>query len=380
VINYGKQFIDTADINAVVKVLKSSWLTQGPEVKKFEKKLNTFFGSKYSCVVSNGTAALHLTGLALGWKKGDIVLTSALTFLASANCILYSGAKPELIDINVSNYNIDIDKLEKKLKKISKKVVAIVATDYAGHPCNWIKLKKIAEKYKIKLINDNCHALGAKINKNKKYAIKYADIVTQSYHPVKHVTTGEGGAILSNDKKLIEKVKILRSHGVIKKKRFDPWYYEMQKLGYNYRLSDLQCALGISQLNKISKFIKRRREIAEIYNKAFSNDLRFKIPSIEKNYTHSYHLYPLQIKFKNLKITKKFLFKKMLKEKINLQVHYIPLHIQPYYKKNFNLKIGDFPSAEIFYKQEVSLPIYYSLKNNEINKVIKCIKKYCIKK
>ena len=148
-INYGKQFIDTADINAVVKVLKSSWLTQGPEVKKFEKKLNTFFGSKYSCVVSNGTAALHLTGLALGWKKGDIVLTSALTFLASANCILYSGAKPELIDINVSNYNIDIDKLEKKLKKISKKVVAIVATDYAGHPCNWIKLKKIAEKYKI---------------------------------------------------------------------------------------------------------------------------------------------------------------------------------------------------------------------------------------
>lgn len=379
-INYGKQFIDTADINAVVKVLKSSWLTQGPEVKKFEKKLNTFFGSKYSCVVSNGTAALHLTGLALGWKKGDIVLTSALTFLASANCILYSGAKPELIDINVSNYNIDIDKLEKKLKKISKKVVAIVATDYAGHPCNWIKLKKIAEKYKIKLINDNCHALGAKINKNKKYAIKYADIVTQSYHPVKHVTTGEGGAILSNDKKLIEKVKILRSHGVIKKKRFDPWYYEMQKLGYNYRLSDLQCALGISQLNKISKFIKRRREIAEIYNKAFSNDLRFKIPSIEKNYTHSYHLYPLQIKFKNLKITKKFLFKKMLKEKINLQVHYIPLHIQPYYKKNFNLKIGDFPSAEIFYKQEVSLPIYYSLKNNEINKVIKCIKKYCIKK
>jgi len=380
VINYGKQFIDTADIKAVVKVLNSSWLTQGPEVRKFENKLNIFFGSKYSCVVSNGTAALHLAGLALGWKKGDIVLTSALTFLASANCILYSGAKPELIDINESNYNIDINKLEKKLKKISKKVVAIVATDYAGYPCDWVKLKKIAADYKIKLINDNCHAIGAKINKNRKYASKYADIVTQSFHPVKHITTGEGGAILSNDKKIIEKVKILRSHGVIKKKSFDPWYYEMRKLGYNYRLSDLQCALGISQLKKINKFINRRREIAALYNKAFSNDLRFIVPSIEKNYTHSYHLYPLQIKFNNLKITKQYLFKKMLKEKINLQVHYIPLHMQPYYKKNCNFKIGDFATVEKFYKQEVSLPIYYSLKNKEINKVVKYIKKYCIKK
>lgn len=379
-INYGKQFIDTADINAVIKVLNSSWLTQGPEVKKFENKLNIFFGSKYSCVVSNGTAALHLAGLALGWKKGDIILTSTLTFLASANCILYSGAKPELIDINESNYNIDIDKLEKKLKKISKKVVAIVATDYAGYPCDWAKLKKIAVKYKIKLINDNCHAIGAKINKNRKYALKHADIVTQSFHPVKHITTGEGGAILSNNKKIIEKVKILRSHGVIKKKSFNPWYYEMQQLGYNYRLSDLQCALGISQLNKINKFVKRRREIANIYNKAFSNDLRFKVPAIKKNYTHSYHLYPLQIKFNNLKITKQSLFKKMLKEKINLQVHYIPLHMQPYYMKNFNFKVGSFPSAEKFYKQEVSLPIYYSLENNEVKKVIKYIKKYCIKK
>lgn len=379
-INYGKQFIDTADINAVVKVLNSSLLTQGPEVQKFENKLNIFFGSKYSCVVSNGTAALHLVGLALGWKKGDIVLTSTLTFLASANCIIYSGATPKLIDINETNYNIDVNKLEKKLDKISKKVVAIVATDYAGHPCEWAKLKKIAEKYKIKLINDNCHAMGSKINNNRKYALKYADIVTQSFHPVKHVTTGEGGAILSNDKKIIEKAKILRSHGVVKKKGFDPWFYEMQKLGYNYRLSDLQCALGISQFKKINKFIKKRRKIANIYNKAFAHDSRFEIPKVEKNYTHSYHLYPLQIKFNNLKINKRILFKKMIKKKINLQVHYIPLHLQPYYKKNFNFKVGDFPNAEKFYKQEVSLPIYYSLKKKEINKVIKNIKKFCIKK
>ena len=321
-----------------------------------------------------------MVGLALGWKKGDIVLTSTLTFLASANCIIYSGATPKLIDINETNYNIDVNKLEKKLNKISKKVVAIVATDYAGHPCEWAKLKKIAEKYKIKLINDNCHAMGSKINNNRKYALKYADIVTQSFHPVKHVTTGEGGAILSNDKKIIEKAKILRSHGVIKKKSFDPWFYEMQKLGYNYRLSDLQCALGTSQFKKINKFIKKRRKIADIYNKSFANDSRFKIPKVEKNYTHSYHLYPLQIKFNNLKINKKTLFKKMIKKKINLQVHYIPLHLQPYYKKNFNFKAGDFPNAEKFYKQEVSLPIYYSLKKKEINKVIKNIKKFCIKK
>tara|TARA_B100001123_G_scaffold442457_1_gene586104 strand:- start:15779 stop:16939 length:1161 start_codon:yes stop_codon:yes gene_type:complete len=386
VIYYGKQHIDFADIKAVSKVLKSDFLTQGPQVSKFESSLKNFFGSRYCSAVSNGTAALHLAGLALGWKPGNIVLTSSLSFLASSNCVIYTGAKPEFVDIDIFNYNIDVAKLEEKIKilrKKSKKIVAIVATDYAGQPCNWKRLKEIALRYKLTLINDNCHSLGASFNKNKKYAAKYADIVTHSYHPVKNITTGEGGAILTNDKKIDEKVKILRSHGVVRDPKLmqsnhGPWYYEMQKLGFNYRISDIQCALGISQLKKINKFIQKRKKIAKIYDTAFGNDYRFIVPKVEKNYEHSYHLYPLQINFNLLKISKRELFNKMKKKNINLQVHYIPIHLQPYYKKNFKFKSGDFPIVENFYQKEVSLPIYFSLKSNEINKVIKYIKQFCV--
>mgnify|MGYP001209770428 CR=1 FL=1 len=385
-IYYGKQHIDFADIKAVSKVLKSDFLTQGPQVSKFESSLKNFFGSRYCSAVSNGTAALHLAGLALGWKPGNIVLTSSLSFLASSNCVIYTGAKPEFVDIDIFNYNIDVAKLEEKIKilrKKSKKIVAIVATDYAGQPCNWKRLKEIALRYKLTLINDNCHSLGASFNKNKKYAAKYADIVTHSYHPVKNITTGEGGAILTNDKKIDEKVKILRSHGVVRDPKLmqsnhGPWYYEMQKLGFNYRISDIQCALGISQLKKINKFIQKRKKIAKIYDTAFGNDYRFIVPKVEKNYEHSYHLYPLQINFNLLKISKRELFNKMKKKNINLQVHYIPIHLQPYYKKNFKFKSGDFPIVENFYQKEVSLPIYFSLKSNEINKVIKYIKQFCV--
>ncbi len=385
-IYYGKQHIDFADIKAVSKVLKSDFLTQGPQVSKFESSLKNFFGSRYCSAVSNGTAALHLAGLALGWKPGNIVLTSSLSFLASSNCVIYTGAKPEFVDIDIFNYNIDVAKLEEKIKilrKKSKKIVAIVATDYAGQPCNWKRLKEIALRYKLTLINDNCHSLGASFNKNKKYAAKYADIVTHSYHPVKNITTGEGGAILTNDKKIDERVKILRSHGVVRDPKLmqsnhGPWYYEMQKLGFNYRISDIQCALGISQLKKINKFIQKRKKIAKIYDTAFGNDYRFIVPKVEKNYEHSYHLYPLQINFNLLKISKRELFNKMKKKNINLQVHYIPIHLQPYYKKNFKFKSGDFPIVENFYQKEVSLPIYFSLKSNEINKVIKYIKQFCV--
>ena len=289
-ISYGKQYIDSKDISAVRKVLLSDWLTQGPLISKFEFELKKYFGAKYCSVVSNGTAALHLAGLALGWKKGDIILTSPISFLATSNCILYSGATPDFIDIDKTNYNIDTNKLEEKLKKIkssSKKVVAVVATDYAGNPCNWKYLKQLASKYNFILINDNCHAIGATYYNNKSYAVKYADIVTHSYHPVKNITTGEGGAILTNNKEIFEKINTLRSHGIEKKSkeklsRKGLWYYEMHELGYNYRITDIQCALGISQLKKINKFIKRKREIAKIYDEQFSKDSIFKIPKVEK--------------------------------------------------------------------------------------------------
>ena len=377
-INYGKQYLDKKDISAVVSVLKSDWLTQGPKVKEFETSLKNFFGAKYCSVVSNGTAALHLAVKAMGWKKGDYVFTTPNSFLATSNSILYVGAKPIFIDIDPLTFNINVKKLEEKIKinkKKGRRLVGIIATDYAGQPCDWKSLKIIGRKYGLKLINDNCHAIGASFYKNKKYACKYADVVTQSYHPVKNLTTGEGGSILTNHKAIDKKVKLLRSHGVIKKKNKSPWSYEMQDLGFNYRLSDMSCALGLSQLKKVNKFIRKKQKIAQIYDKAFQNIKNIKIPLIKKNIQHSYHLYPLRIEFDKFKISKESFFRILRKKNINLQVHYIPIFLQPFYKKNFKFNVKDLKNSIKFYKEEISLPIYYSLKRKEINYVINQIKK-----
>ena len=378
-INYGKQHIDENDINAVIKILKSKYLTQGPTVKIFEDKLKNYMGAKYCCALSNGTAALHLAGLSLGWKKNDYIITTPLSFLATSNSILYCGAKPIFIDINKDTYNIDENLIEDKIINLKKKKIrikALIATDFAGNPCNWKKLKHLSKKYNFKLINDNCHALGAKYHNDGKYAQKYADITTHSYHPVKQITTGEGGALFTNDKKIFNKVNILRTHGIIKKNKKNPWYYEMHSLGFNYRLTDFQSALGISQLKKLKKFIKKRQEIASVYDKCFLNNDLIKTPTVSKFIKHAYHLYPILIDFSKIKKTKKMLFSFLKKNNISLQVHYIPIHLQPYYKKNFGYKLKDFPNVEKFYEQEVSLPIYYSLKKSEILKVARLINKF----
>jgi len=383
-ISYGRQYLDKTDISSVTKTLKSNLITQGPQVKNFEKILKKKFGSKYCAVVSSGTAALHLAAISLGWKSGDIILTTPISFLATSNCILYTNATPYFIDISETNYNIDVIKLERKidlLKKKKKRIKAIIATDFAGQPCNWKKLKLISKKHKLTLINDNCHAIGASYLNNKNYAIKYADLVTHSYHPVKHFTTGEGGAVFTNNYEIYKKIILLRSHGVSREanklNKNGSWYYEMNELGYNYRITDFQCSLGISQVKKLDKFIKKRRKIAKIYDKAFANDKRFIIPKIDAANKHSYHIYPLLINFRKLKIKKVEFFKKMFKKKISLQVHYIPIHLQPFYKKKLKYKKGDFPVSEKFYEKEVSLPIYYSLKEKNVYKVINLIKKFC---
>jgi len=386
VINYGKQFLDKKDITSVSRILKGDWLTQGPNIEKFENALKRKFGANYCCVVANGTAALHLAGLALGWKPGDIVMASTLSFVSSSNSIIYTGATPDFVDIDKTNYTIDVNQLEKKIKFYidqGKNIVAVVATDYAGHPCDWETLNLISKKYNVKLVNDNCHAIGAHFKKNEQYASKYADVVTHSYHPVKNITTGEGGAVLTNNSIIDKKVRTLRSHGITKEPRSmnkndGPWYYEMQELGFNYRMTDFQCALGLSQLKKLSKFIKKRKKIAKIYDSKFINNNNFIIPRVGKKYSHAYHLYPLQINFTKIEQKKK-LFKELHKKKINLQVHYIPIHLQPYYKKKYGFKKGDYPVAEQFYIRELSLPIYYSLKKKEINKVVKLVMKFCQK-
>jgi UDP-4-amino-4,6-dideoxy-N-acetyl-beta-L-altrosamine transaminase len=384
--SYGKQTISQEDIDAVIDALKSDWMTQGPTIQKFEKALSDKFGSQYASVVSNGTAGLHLIALALGWKKDDIIITTPITFLASANCAIYVGANVDFADIDSSSYTIDPEKLEEKLKYYSsqnKKVKAVVAVDHAGHPCNWEALKTLKDKYDFQLVNDFCHALGAEYKNNFCYAAKYADAVNLSFHPVKHITTGEGGAVLTNSELADTKIKTFRTHGSTKdesilEKNDGPWYYEMHEVGFNYRITDMQCALGITQLSKLDNFVKRRREIAAFYDEKFLNIEEVVFPKVSAEAKHAYHLYPLQIKFDKLKISKKEFFAKMKEKNIFLQVHYIPVHLQPYYKNTFGFKKGDFPNAEIFYEQEFSIPMYPMLTDEDLEyvsqKIIETIK------
>ncbi|HOI29395.1 MAG TPA: UDP-4-amino-4,6-dideoxy-N-acetyl-beta-L-altrosamine transaminase [Melioribacteraceae bacterium] len=380
---YGKQTIDSRDIKNVVDVLPSQFITQGPVSKQFEKALCDYFGSAYSSVVANGTAGLHMIALGLGWKKGDIIITSPITFLASANCAIFVGATVDFADINEKTYTLDPVKLEARLKYYAErniKVRAVVAVDFAGHPCDWESLLKLKKKFGFELVNDFCHAPGAEYKKDLHYAVKYADAANLSFHPVKHITTGEGGAILTNNEALDKRIKILRTHGMTKdettlEKNDGPWYYEMHEVGFNYRITDFQCALGISQLKKLSRFLKKRREIAEYYDNFFRGDKRFIIPQTARYAKHAYHLYPLQIKFDKLKVDKNIYYERLKQLGVVFQVHYIPVHLQPYYRKNFGFKKGDYPVAEKFYEREISLPLYPELNKNDLKKITRAVVK-----
>lgn len=379
--SYGKQTIDDDDLNAVVEALKSDWMTQGPKINEFEHALLEKFGGKYCSVVSNGTAGLHLIALGLGWKAGDVILSVPITFLASTNCVLYAGAVPDFVDIDPVTYTIDVKKLEEKILEYRKrdiKIKAVVAVDFAGQPCDWKSLKDLAVKFDFQLVNDNCHALGAEYYGNSRYAAEYADAVNLSFHPVKHITTGEGGAIITNNKELDAKIKILRTHGSTRdEKYFDkndgPWYYEMHMLGYNYRITDFQCALGISQLKKLDGFVKRRREIAAYYDEVFKGNEYIQTPENGAGCRHAYHIYPLRIKHDKLKTTKKELFVSLREKNIIGQVHYIPVHLQPYYKEKFGFKQGDYPAAEKFYEEEISIPMYPALTDEDLQYIAKTI-------
>ncbi|MCL6099076.1 MAG: UDP-4-amino-4,6-dideoxy-N-acetyl-beta-L-altrosamine transaminase [Bacteroidetes bacterium] len=371
---YGKQTIDDDDAQAVAASLKSPLITQGPKIEEFESALAKKFGGKYASAMSNGTAGLHLIALALGWKKNDIIITTPITFLASANCAIYAGATPDFVDINESTYTIDPSELEWKLKQCSirnKKVKAVVAVDYAGHPCDWNSLKTLQEKYDFQLVNDFCHALGAEYKNDFQYAVKYADAVNLSFHPVKHITTGEGGAVITNNEKFDKKIKTLRTHGMTKdesvlEKNDGPWYYEMHEVGFNYRITDFQGALGLSQLKKLDAFLEKRRRIASFYDNFFANDSRFIIPHVSEGTKHAYHLYPLQILFDEIKVDKKKFYYNLKEKNVVFQVHYVPVHLQPFYRKNYGFKPGDFPIAEKFYERELSIPMYPTLTTKDL--------------
>ena len=370
--SYSKQNLTNEDINSVVDVLKSEFITQGKVINNFENDLKKYTNSKYCLAVNNGTSALHLAGIALGWNKNDIILTTPITFLSTSNSVLFNNAIVDFVDINLDNYCIDPNFLEDKIKfylRRNRNIKSVIVVDFAGHPAHWDSIKFLSKKYKFTIINDNCHALGAKYKDDIGYASKYADITTQSFHPVKNITTGEGGAVITNNYKYFKKIQNLRSHGVIKKfeqTRNGIWMYSMENLGYNYRLTDFQCALGISQLKRIEKSIKSKNKISLKYDSFFQQHDFFKIPKRGEHVRHAYHLYPLLINFKKLKLNKINFFKKMLKKQIKLQVHYIPIYRQPFYKKKFNYQIKDFINSEFFYSNEVSIPMYSTLNDDDI--------------
>ncbi|SFV75656.1 Bacillosamine/Legionaminic acid biosynthesis aminotransferase PglE; 4-keto-6-deoxy-N-Acetyl-D-hexosaminyl-(Lipid carrier) aminotransferase [hydrothermal vent metagenome] len=366
-IPYGKQTIEEDDIQSVVQTLQSSYLTTGPKIKEFEDAICAFCGAKYCVAVSNGTAALHLASLVL-LQKGDKVLTTPNSFLATSNAILYANAQPIFVDITKDG-NIDLDLCEKELQK-DPTIKAIYGVSFSGHMLNQQKLQYLKEKYNVLILEDNAHAIGAVYDGIKAGSCTYSDMSIFSFHPVKHFTMGEGGAITTNSKAFYEKLLLLRNHGMVHTKTMKPWEYEMQTLGFNYRITDIQCALGLSQLKKLPKFITRRIEIAKRYDTAFQDSIVKPLYTFDKK--SSYHLYVVQVDFSKLNISKVDLFHKMREKNIGLQLHYIPINKQPYYK---NLGYGDehTPNMDKYYEECFSLPIFPKLTNEEQEYVIKSL-------
>jgi len=366
-IPYGKQKIEQDDIDAVIQTLKSDYLTTGPKVKEFEDALSNYCGAKYTVSVSNGTAALHLASLVL-LKEGDKVLTTPNSFLATSNAIVYAGAKPIFVDI-AKDGNIDLDLCEEALKNDST-IKALYAVAFSGNMINQEKLKHIKETYKVTILEDNAHSIGAIYNGIKAGSCVNSDMSIFSFHPVKHLTTAEGGAITTNSKELYEKLLILRNHGMVKTAEMKPWEYEMQELGFNYRITDIQCALGVSQLKKLPAFIERRFEIVKKYDEAFKDT--FIKPLYTFDGKSSYHLYVVQVGFNSLNISKVELFHKLREKKIGIQLHYMPINKQPYYK---SLGYGEenTPNMDRYYEECFSLPMYPLLSDKEQTYVIKTL-------
>ncbi len=354
-IHYGKQSINQDDINAVIDVLKSDFLTQGPKVAEFENDLANYCGAKYAKAVSNGTAALHLAYLAIGLEQSDIVWTTPNTFVATANAALYCGAKVDFVDINPKTYNLSIEHLKEKLvqaKKNNQLPKLVVPVHFAGQSCEMQTIWELSKEYDFKVIEDACHALGGEYLDKKVGCCKYSDIAVFSFHPVKMITTGEGGAITTNDTQLDEKIALLRSHGINKdRSKFNnesdgDWYYEQQVLGFNYRLTDMQAALGISQLKRLDDFVAKRRDISERYFDELPEKL---LPYQHPDTRSSWHLFVIRTK------NRKEVFEQLKEQGIMTQVHYIPVNVQPFYNKKQLKNSGE------FYQQCLSLPIFPNL-------------------
>lgn len=372
-IPYARQNIDDEDIQTVIEILKSDWLTQGPVVPEFEQACSQYVKANYGVAVSSATAALHLSCLALGVGPGDRLWTSPNTFVASSNCALYCGAQVDFVDIDKDTYNFSVDAFEEKLKiaaKANKLPKVIVPVHFAGQSCDMKAIKELADQYEIKIIEDASHAIGGRYLDNAIGSCQYSDITVFSFHPVKIITTAEGGLALTNSEKLQNKLALLRSHGVTRDQQHltktseGPWYYQQIELGFNYRLTDLQAGIGLSQLKKIDTFIARRNQIAKRYDEELK-DLPVITPWQSRDCYNAYHLYTIELKQHD----RKEIFEQLRQKQIGVNVHYIPVHTQPYYE-SLGFKIGDFPNAERYYARTISLPMYYSLSQEQQSFVI----------
>lgn len=368
-IPYARQSIDEDDIKAVVEVLKSDWLTTGPKVAEFEQAVADYVGAKYAVAVSNGTAALHCAMYALKIGPGDEVIVPPMTFAATANCVVFMGGTPVFVDVDPDRLLLDPEKV---VPAITGKTKAIIAVDYTGHPCDYDRLTEISKKHKLALVADGCHALGGEYKGNRVGSL--ADLTTFSFHPVKHIATGEGGMITTDNEELANRMRLFRNHGITtdyhQREQQGSWYYKMEDLGFNYRLTDIQCVLGLSQLKKLPYFLKRRKEIAKCYDEAFVCTPEINPLAVSPDVRHTYHLYIVKVDFEALKTDRNTLFKSLRKKGIGANVHYIPVHLHPFYRDTFGAKLGLCPVAEAAYEQIISLPMFPGMTDEDVEKVI----------
>ena len=387
---YARQSIDERDVAAVCKVLRSDWLTTGPKIAEFEQAVADYVGAKYGVAVNSGTAALHAAMFAIGIGPGDEVIVPPMTFAATANCVAYQGGTPVFADVDPNTLLIDPRQVE---AKITRNTRAIIGVDYAGQPCDWDAIRQIADRHDLHLVDDGCHALGAEYKGKKVGSV--ADLTVFSFHPVKHITTGEGGMIVTDDEGHADRMRVFRTHGITRKTlgaklqapSVRPWFYEMKDLGYNYRITDIQCALGISQLQKLPGFLRRRREIATLYDEALSDipgieplELRSDVISAKRQAPsakrfmpcslHAYHLYVIRNDSNISGIDRTTLFAKLREKGIGVNVHYIPVHLHPYYQQRFGTGPGLCPIAEKAYGETISLPVFPGMTNEDFDHVI----------
>lgn len=384
-IPYARQNINEADIEAVVKILQSDWLTQGPMLERFEKAVADYCGVKYGVAVSSATAALHLGCLAAGLNRGDLLWTSPNTFVASANCGLYCGAEVDFVDIDSRTYNMAVTKLEAKLesgKRTGKLPKVVIPVHFAGQSCAMERIAQLALEYGFTVIEDASHAIGGLYQNKPVGSCEYSAMTVFSFHPVKIITSGEGGMILTNREDLYEKLIRLRSHGITRDPKLmegepdGPWYYQQLELGYNYRITDIQAALGYSQLQRINEFIKRRRFLAQRYSRLLA-ELPVITPWEHPDCKSAFHLYVIRLKLDQINKSHRQVFEELRQAGIMVNLHYIPVHTQPYFKK-MGFKRGDFPEAERYYAEAISLPLYFGFSDEEQDYVVEKLKNIII--